>query len=591
MADKRWLIAIAALFAMIRLHYRYLMVLIGSCFFITSLYSFFSSPVESSTQFEAIVCPSIKQNGEQNVSHVRRISCSADGGKRMQCLRDDDDVYFPFEKFLKKQFDVTGKLSRESQEAEHFEWYTSYSKMRYPEPGEYDTMGPFGHFASYNVESRDRVRCISPKNGVPMSTQWSPVPYFYPIQIAQYALQHYSRDKINGPSYSIQLGMSSDDWTSYGVTGSAVVQHLEPGANQSYIEIKAADSSMGSKLNLNQSTDLGIISFLWKPSVDASFTVAVQHVQTKTIYMLHFVHKEDVRCVWHESHQPESTFYYALGENMNESEWKAICRDLLVDARRAVLSGRAKRKYLSQWHPGDIRGLWIAFSGQVLIKDLRQRSAAHLDFFQVAADWFLTNQNERGGWSVPVERSIADKRLVMPAGWHSAMAQGHALSVLTRAYGLTRDPKYLHAAVKAVGLFKTAATEGGVRNDLFGHPWFEEYPTTPGSFVLNGFMYSLIGLYELSRMPDEYSKDALELFQEGINSLRIFLPLYDTGSGSIYDLRHLGLQTAPNLARWDYHAVHIYLLKWLFNITKEQQFNKIAERWVAYAHGRRAKHN
>lgn len=32
-------------------------------------------------------------------------------------------------------------------------------------------------------------------SGVPLSTQWSVVPYFYPIQIAQYALQHYSRFK------------------------------------------------------------------------------------------------------------------------------------------------------------------------------------------------------------------------------------------------------------------------------------------------------------------------------------------------------------------------------------------------------------
>lgn len=35
---------------------------------------------------------------------------------------------------------------------------------------------------------------------------------------------------------------------------------------------------------------------------------------------------------------------------------------------------------------------------------------------------------------------------------------------------------------------------------LFGHVWFEEYPTTPGSFVLNGFMYSLIGLHDFANV-------------------------------------------------------------------------------------------
>jgi hypothetical protein len=37
-----------------------------------------------------------------------------------------------------------------------------------------------------------------------MSTQWGPDPYFYPIQIAQYALQHYSRN-FTGKFYFIHL--------------------------------------------------------------------------------------------------------------------------------------------------------------------------------------------------------------------------------------------------------------------------------------------------------------------------------------------------------------------------------------------------
>lgn len=38
----------------------------------------------------------------------------------------------------------------------------------------------------------------------------------------------------------------------------------------------------------------------------------------------------------------------------------------------------------------------------------------------------------------------------------------------------------------------------GVVNRLFDKiVWYEEYPTTPGLFVLNGFIYSLIGLYDL----------------------------------------------------------------------------------------------
>lgn len=139
------------------------------------------------------------------------------------------------------------------------------------------------------------------------------------------------------------------------------------------------------------------------------------------------------------------------------------------------------------------------------------------------------------------------------------------------------------------------AAKGGVLNKLFGYSWFEEYPTSPGTFVLNGFMYSLIGLFDLAQLDGYYSNpntdDSALLFTEGIESLRIFLPFFDTGIGSLYDLRHFGLKGAPNVARWDYHSLHIYLLKWLSIITKDEFFSATADRWAAYAAGKRAKHN
>lgn len=44
----------------------------------------------------------------------------------------------------------------------------------------------------------------------------------------------------------------------------------------------------------------------------------------------------------------------------------------------------------------------------------------------------------------------------------------------------------------------SSATGTGVLNKFAGvYSWYEEYPTTPGSFVLNGFIYSLLGLHDL----------------------------------------------------------------------------------------------
>lgn len=124
------------------------------------------------------------------------------------------------------------------------------------------------------------------------------------------------------------------------------------------------------------------------------------------------------------------------------------------------------------------------------------------------------------------------------------------------------------------------------------HDWYEEYPTTPSSFVLNGFMYSLIGLYDLKETAGEkLGKEARLLYERGMESLKAMLPLYDTGSGTIYDLRHFMLGIAPNLARWDYHTTHINQLQLLSTIDESPIFKEFVKRWKSYLKGSRAKHN
>lgn len=44
-------------------------------------------------------------------------------------------------------------------------------------------------------------RTFSYVSGVPLSTQWGPQGYFYPIQIAQYGLSHYSKNLTEKPPH------------------------------------------------------------------------------------------------------------------------------------------------------------------------------------------------------------------------------------------------------------------------------------------------------------------------------------------------------------------------------------------------------
>lgn len=219
------------------------------------------------------------------------------------------------------------------------------------------------------------------------------------------------------------------------------------------------------------------------------------------------------------------------------------------------------------------------------------------------------------------------------------MAQGHGMSVLSRAYLLTNDTKYFAAAENALRLFETPASEqgrplhllhvftqlsAGVRNALFDKfVWYEEYPTVPGSYVLNGFMYALVGLHDhIEAARTAHRKTKAEqlwiavccrtvchthmLHMQGIQSLHRVLPLYDGGSRSYYDLRHVSLpDLTPNIARWDYHTLHIFQLYWLADIIDADDdrvsvvdaasvtaaLRARARHWADYAHGKTAKHN
>ena len=56
------------------------------------------------------------------------------------------------------------------------------------------------------------------------------------------------------------------------------------------------------------------------------------------------------------------------------------------------------------------------------------------------------------------------------------------------------------------------------------YTWYEEYPFSGGLYVLNGFMYSMIGLYDLlsaDGAPEDLKITAKEIFDVGFESLKV----------------------------------------------------------------------
>ncbi len=271
------------------------------------------------------------------------------------------------------------------------------------------------------------------------------------------------------------------------------------------------------------------------------------------------------------------------------SKWRHITRNLLIDYRKGITLN--KREAFRKTKETITMVKSISINGNGRLDNITLSTYDHMTHFMDAANWLLRNQDTNGGWPTDAERKLDDDMDPLPPGWYSAMAQGQAISTLTRAYTFTKDYTYLQAALQATKLYTIPSSEGGVLAKFMDiYPWYEEYPTTPSSFVLNGFMFSLIGLYDLKCTADEEEgREAARLYEEGINSMKHMLHLYDTGSGSIYDLRHVTLHKAPNLARWGYHSTHIAQLQLLSSVNSDPIFKTTLDRWIGYTKGIKGK--
>lgn len=213
----------------------------------------------------------------------------------------------------------------------------------------------------------------------------------------------------------------------------------------------------------------------------------------------------------------------------------------------------------------------LAAHGRWLGSHVEQDSSA----FIRASEAVLTRVSADGALRFPFPYSFYFLDSVIPAGWVNGMAQGQALSLFARAYATTHDIRYL-AAGRLVLEFLTVPIEaGGVAStmraldpSLRRFPIYEEYPATPPSHTLNGFLFTLLGFYDWSVIEPlaVYREQAMRLFESAIPTVEGILPLYDIDGFSVYDLAFLTHATPPHvLAR--YQAVHIYLLHALHSVS------------------------
>ncbi|KAL3269647.1 hypothetical protein HHI36_008710 [Cryptolaemus montrouzieri] len=511
------------------------------------------------------------------------IDCFINNDYVIGCRKEGDEVFLPFS-FLRKYYEVYGKMVN-LDGIERFEWsHNSYNKIYYPK-GRYDPRGVFMYFENYNVEMRDRVKYVSATEGVPISTQWGSHGYFYATQIAQFGLSHYSKNLTDPEPIRRIIEDSNKNQAKWVISSESFLERMfDANVSRTVLKFRTGDR-ISDTLYLKLDHVLHfVMSVNLMLGMNSSLTVVIQNREKGDIYNLHYT-SNNISIT-----AQDNNIYYGIG---NFQEWKKLTRDLIVDLDKglSILQEKTKHKRIPR---SKLKVTAILLFGYGAIDNLTLSTSEHIENFYNAAEWFVKHQDSKGGWPIPVRRHLASGFSDLKPGWYSSMGQGHALSVLSRAYHHSGgDVKYLNAAIAGLKPFSVPSSKGGVLTSFMNkYSWYEEYPTTPPSFVLNGFIYSLLGLYDLMKIAPRGQADLAEhLFNDGIVSLKHMITLYDMGSVTSYDLRHFTLGIAPNLARWDYHATHINQLLLLGKILNEPLFTQTAERWIGYMNGKRAPHN
>ncbi len=454
-------------------------------------------------------------------------------------------------------------------------------------------------FASFDVENRPRVKCVSARNGVPITTQWDKKGYYYATQICQYALAHWSKN-IQNSARKVTLYEDGENVLNNAVWQAGEVNRV---LRDKCVHFdKAISLEINNNNNLKQ-TILGL-DLLVRDSPTVSVDIRNPDVGKFTVRYVPDPHL-DIRQVG-----KVVSLGYETIPPIPEGKWVRFTRNLINDLYKGFPANHVNKVFKKSGSAWFVER--ITFDGVGCVTNVSLANQQHKRMFFHAADWLISTQNRTtGGWHVDItfnqKRSKYPFATELPPGWVSGMSMGHAMSVLSRAFRASQNQDYLRAAIRGLGLFLKTSQEGGFKAvfmDKF--VWYEEYPTNPNSFVLNGFMYSLVGLYDLWQTLAAFDEviemsgktkaaaEAENLFMEGMKSLRSMLPLFDTGSGTTYDLRHFTMGGPPKLARWDYHSTHVNLLYLLSTIDTEDDseiLGETADRWLSYMLGQRAEHN
>ena len=116
--------------------------------------------------------------------------------------------------------------------------------------------------------------------------------------------------------------------------------------------------------------------------------------------------------------------------------------------------------------------------------------------------------------------------------WVSSLSQGTGLQAIARsAQKLGRMPELLPQIQAGLELFEQAPPTG-VRVETAEGAHYVQYSYAPGLRIVNGFVQSLVGLYDVAQITGDAR--AAQLFADGDRAAKAEVPRFDTGAWSFY---------------------------------------------------------
>ena len=212
---------------------------------------------------------------------------------------------------------------------------------------------------------------------------------------------------------------------------------------------------------------------------------------------------------------------------------------------------------------------------QLALGALQLQDPGQVPLVIAAVKWLERSVDARGllAYRFPMPHTFP-----LEAPWYSSLAQGEAVSLLVRAAEILDRAQLLELADRVVeplvqpGSPLLVMTAEG--------PVLQEYPTDPPAHVLNGWITSLFGLYDLAHArsrSSEAASRAATAFDAGTKALAARLDLYRTPLGwSRYDLYPHPL---PNTASVAYHRLHVAQLRALYLLASHGAFAQTADDW------------